>query len=266
MYFHGTASSRLEVLLLENFAETANLRIIGVDRPGYGLSTYKPRKNLADFGRDVNFLADNLGLQRFGVIGWSGGGVFALAYLNAYPEHVTKAVIAATPNLPFDVSTAHNTPLARYLIKIPFIADFAMRSMSRQILKANNDINKFLKSRAGKQMVHAYSKEDFKFLSDPAWAMLLYRSMAEAFRQGNPGLKAVTEEHHIFMKAWNLDFSKIPADKLFIWQGTDDKTCRVNNAYLISQKMVGAHIEVFQGKGHCAIFDNLQELATILSS
>jgi pimeloyl-ACP methyl ester carboxylesterase len=264
VYFHVTASSSLEVLLLKDFAETANLRIIGVDRPGYGLSSYKTRKNLVDFGGDVNFLADSLGLERFGVLGWSGGGVFALAYLNSYPEHITNAVIAATPNLPFDISQAHNTPFARYIIKIPFIADFAMKNMSRQILKANNDINKFLKSRAGKQMLHAYSKEDLKFFSDPTWLTLLYRSMAEAFRQGNQGIKAVTEEHQIFMKPWNLDFPKILADKLFIWQGSDDKTCRVNNAYLISQKMVSAHLEVFQGKGHCVMFDNLNKLGALL--
>ncbi len=57
IYFHGTASSRLEVLLLGQLAESG-LRLIGVDRPGYGLSTYTPRRGLTDFNGDLTCLAD----------------------------------------------------------------------------------------------------------------------------------------------------------------------------------------------------------------
>jgi pimeloyl-ACP methyl ester carboxylesterase len=69
VYFHGTVSSRLEVLLLKELAESGKLQIIGVDRPGYGLSTFRSRKDLRDFNGDVNFLMDRLGVERFGVLG-----------------------------------------------------------------------------------------------------------------------------------------------------------------------------------------------------
>jgi pimeloyl-ACP methyl ester carboxylesterase len=108
LYFHGTASSRLEALLLRNLAKTASLQVICIDRPGYGLSTFKERNSLTDFCGDVNFLVEHLGVGQFGVLGWSGGGAFALTYLACFPERVTKAVIAGTPSLPFDVATAHS--------------------------------------------------------------------------------------------------------------------------------------------------------------
>jgi pimeloyl-ACP methyl ester carboxylesterase len=38
LYFYGTASSRLETLLLKEFARASGFQIIGVDRPGFGLS------------------------------------------------------------------------------------------------------------------------------------------------------------------------------------------------------------------------------------
>ena len=120
IYFHGTSSSRLEVKLLEKLASDFNLQLIGVDRPGYGLSTFKARKTLQEFNSDINCLAQQLGFSRFGVLGWSGGGAFALAYVSFFPEHVTKAVIAGTPNLPFDASTAHNMPFARFSHENPF--------------------------------------------------------------------------------------------------------------------------------------------------
>ena len=263
VYFHGTASSRYEVLLLRELASTADLQIIGIDRPGYGLSTYDSRKNLQTFNSDVDSLADHLGIDRFAILGWSGGGVFALAYLAYHPERATKAVIAGSPALPFEVSTAHNMPLARYIMTIPFLGVFAMKRMSNQVLRANGNIAAFLASRQGKQMLHACSRSDLKFFSDPAWMKLMYQAMAEAFRQSS-GVKAVLAEHQTFMKPWTFSFSRIPGSKLVIWHGSDDKTCRVANAYSISKNVVGSQLEVFEGAGHCVMFDNFEKLGQLL--
>ena len=101
IYFHGTASSRLEVRLLTEFAHKAQLQIICIDRPGYGLSTFMPRKSLCDFTGDINFLVDHLGIERFGVIGWSGGGAFALAYVALFPERMTRALVVSSPGFAF---------------------------------------------------------------------------------------------------------------------------------------------------------------------
>jgi pimeloyl-ACP methyl ester carboxylesterase len=263
LYFHGTASSRLEVMLLKDLAEMGGLQIIGVDRPGYGSSTYCKRKSLQNFNGDMEFLVHSLGLENFTILGWSGGAAFALAYLAQYPERVTKAVVAAAPNLPFDVSTAHNFPFARYILKVPFIASFAMRQLRRQVLKTSNAPSAFIKSSQGKQMLRGYSESDLRFFSDPDWLQLMYLSMTEAFRQES-GVKAVVEEHKLFMKPWDFSFTGISSGKLVIWHGLEDKTCRVSNAYELSRLVKGSVLEVFSGKGHCVMFDNKEKLAELL--
>jgi len=63
LYFHGTASSRLETLLLKEFACANGFQIIGVDRPGYGLSTFAPIRRLRDFTVDLNCLMAHLKLE-----------------------------------------------------------------------------------------------------------------------------------------------------------------------------------------------------------
>jgi len=68
IYFHGTASSRLEILLLKEFAHTNKFKLIGIDRPGYGLSTFKARSGLREFAEDVNTLTDYLKLSKFTVL------------------------------------------------------------------------------------------------------------------------------------------------------------------------------------------------------
>jgi pimeloyl-ACP methyl ester carboxylesterase len=265
IYFHGTASSRLEVLLLKKLAETSQLQLIGVDRPGYGLSSYKPRKNLQDFNCDVNCLADQLGLERFAVLGWSGGGVFALSYCAYNSLRVTRTVLVGTPSLPFDVSTAHNMPIARYIMKLPFVGEFAMRQLSRQLLKANGNTEAFLGTPQGKQLLHGCSKGDLLFFNDPKWLGLMYQSMVEAFRQGKLGVKAVVEEHQLFVKSWDLPFSRMDGGDFWVWQGAQDLTCRVSNAYAIAKAVPRAVLEIFSDSGHLVMFEHLDRLGSILS-
>jgi len=266
LYFHGTASSRLEILLLKELASSGKLQIIGVDRPGYGVSTYAPRKSLGDFARDLDLLAEHLHLDEAAVLGWSGGGTFALAYVALLPERVTNAVVVGAPALPFDVSTAHNNPLARYAMKVPFVGMLVLRRMRAQVLKANADIDAFLGSKEWRSMLNGFSKDDVKFFSDKAWLTSMYGSMAEAFRQGDSGVKAVFEEHQLFTKTWDVPLARIPSGKVFVWQGAEDKTCRVDNAYRIAKDVPGAHLEIFQGKGHCVMFDYLDKLGETLRS
>ncbi len=186
VYFHGTASSRLEINLLSQFAHANGFRLIGVDRPGYGLSTFTEKRRLSDYAEDVNALLDYLGLDRFAVLSWSGGGPFALTYTAHFPERVTCAVVAGCPALPFDPAVAHNNnPFAKYAMKAPFLAKWALGFFRSSVLKANKDIEIYLKSRGGRRMLSGWSEPDVRFFSDPAWLKLMYTAMTEGFRQKN---------------------------------------------------------------------------------
>ena len=56
-------------------ATKAGVRIVALDRPGYGLSDFQPDRTILDWPRDVEEAAEALGLTRFSVIGGSGGGL-----------------------------------------------------------------------------------------------------------------------------------------------------------------------------------------------
>jgi pimeloyl-ACP methyl ester carboxylesterase len=266
LYFHGTASSRLETLLLKEFACTNGFRIIGVDRPGYGLSTFAPRNSLSDFTADVNFLMRHLGLEKFALLAWSGGGPFGFVYVALFPERVSKAVIVGSPALPFDVAQAHNSSLARFAMKIPALAMWGLKRFRAEVLKAYRDIPAFLESKSGRKMVASWPEADARFFANPSWLRLMYGSMVEGFRQGNNGVKAVFQEHQLFIKPWAEPISLVPIGKICVWQGTEDITCRVDNAYRLVKAVPNAWLEVFDGEGHCVMFDNLQKLNKTLRS
>jgi pimeloyl-ACP methyl ester carboxylesterase len=73
------------------------IRLVTFDRPGYGDSEPQPGRTVLDTAHDVAQLVDRLGIERFAVIGWSGGGPFACATAFAYPDRVTRCAIVSAP-------------------------------------------------------------------------------------------------------------------------------------------------------------------------
>ncbi|MCI4334486.1 MAG: alpha/beta hydrolase [Thermoplasmata archaeon] len=72
-------------------ARARRVRLIGHDRSGYGDSTPHPGRSIADESADVAAIADELGIDRFGVWGFSGGGALALACAAQLPKRVVGA-------------------------------------------------------------------------------------------------------------------------------------------------------------------------------
>ena len=71
LYFHGFPGCRLEAKIASPHAAKLGVRIIGVDRPGFGLSSPQPGRGFLDWSKDVAELADHLGLEKFHLIGAS---------------------------------------------------------------------------------------------------------------------------------------------------------------------------------------------------
>ncbi len=265
IYFHGTASSRLEILLLKEFAYANKFQLIGIDRPGYGLSTYRAEIGLCDFAQDVRVLTDYLKLRSFAILSWSGGGPFALTYTALFPEQVTHTVAVGSPALPFDTSEAHNgNLLAKIAMKNRYFATLGLKFFRKSILQANQNIDGYMNSRSGKNMVADWPKPDRKFFSDAAWLKRMYAAMAEGFRQES-SVKTIFQEHQLFLKSWNSSIGRIPIGKLTLWQGVQDKTCPVDNAQKIAKVVKGTHVKIFPGEGHCVMFSQIQKLDTALT-
>src|SRR5690349_8160356 len=76
-HLHGTPGSRFTRHPDPSVYE--GLRVVAYDRPGYGRSDAQTGRSVASAAADVEDLADTLGLERFAVMGVSGGGPHALA-------------------------------------------------------------------------------------------------------------------------------------------------------------------------------------------
>src|SRR5689334_602661 len=95
--FHGTPGSRLVLGEITTLAERLGIRLVVPERPGFGLSDFQPDRMILDWPDDVVELADRLTINRFGVIGVSGGGPYAAACAYKIPQRLTKVVMLSSP-------------------------------------------------------------------------------------------------------------------------------------------------------------------------
>lgn len=89
----GSPSSRWKWPALIESMGQSKLRLLVYDRPGYGGSTRRPGRTVADAADDVLTLADSHGWNRFAVFGGSGGAPHALACAALLADRVTRCAV-----------------------------------------------------------------------------------------------------------------------------------------------------------------------------
>jgi pimeloyl-ACP methyl ester carboxylesterase len=96
---HGAPGSRLSRHPDAEALAAAGIRQITYDRPGYGWSTRRPGRTVADAVPDIVQLLDALELQTVAVVGGSGGGPHALAMATLAAERCTRVhcVVGVAP-------------------------------------------------------------------------------------------------------------------------------------------------------------------------
>ncbi|WP_409492881.1 alpha/beta fold hydrolase [Amycolatopsis sp. cmx-11-12] len=91
-WHHGTPNVGAPPEPLLAAAAERGVRWVSHDRPGYGGSTPHPGRAISSVAADVAAIADALGVEKFAVMGHSGGGSHALACAALLPERVLGAV------------------------------------------------------------------------------------------------------------------------------------------------------------------------------
>jgi pimeloyl-ACP methyl ester carboxylesterase len=97
LWHHGSPQTGALLPPLLDAARERGLRLVGYGRPSYGGSTPDPGRDVARAAEDVRRLADAIGLDRFAVMGASGGGPHALACAALLGDRVPGAVVLASP-------------------------------------------------------------------------------------------------------------------------------------------------------------------------
>ena len=102
---HGMPGSRLMCPDIDA-TSAAGVRLITIDRPGYGLSDPRPDRTRLNWVDDYVELIDHLELPPCPIVGWSGGGPYALACAYRLADRVPSIGLAGSPGLTGEVPGA----------------------------------------------------------------------------------------------------------------------------------------------------------------
>jgi len=265
-YFHGIPGSRLD-LHFQKGISSKGLQIIGVDRPGFGLSTFTSDRKVSNFATDISFLADHLGINRFALLGVSGGGHFVITCAALLKERVTRAVVISGASCPID--TAGMLRMNKWgfrLVPIPIIGEWLEKQSRDIFLKLTRDPDAFMASKQGKKMLKDLPEDQVRLFQNTELRYAFCRTLVETYRQGPNSIKALVQEVKLMKKGWEVDLSQIPTGLVYLWHGTADTNVPVSNAYKNAKDILGAHLEIFEGGGHTIIFDHTEKLVEILGS
>ena len=116
-YLHGWPCSRFEMLLIELFTTIKGVRMITIDRPGIGLSDFKKRRTILDLADDIVELADFLKLDKFSVLGLSGGAPYAHGCAYKIPERLNSVGIVSGL-CPFYIAKEHIPGAQGFILKL----------------------------------------------------------------------------------------------------------------------------------------------------
>lgn len=250
-YYHGWPSSRLQARLAHHLAAERGLRIIGMDRPGMGKSTFIQGRLLGDWPGMMAGFADYLGIEKFGQLGISGGGPYVLACAAAIPERLAaSAVLAGMVPLPM-LGCGRNGlhPMYRALIplgKLPaplFTAGFRASSFACRADPLRFPMSLFLKT---------FAEEDRAILhqSPDVWKVT-----TASYNEGVCGVaggRGILADAELYLLDPGIDAGAI-THPIAYWHGDEDKNIPLSFVRELTAKMPGSSLQVASRLGHFSL-------------
>jgi len=234
IYCHGWPTSRLEAGLGPNL----KLRLIAADRPGYGLSDPNPKATLKDQAQDIRRLAGHLGLNRFAVVGVSGGGPLAAACAHYLPDLVAALTLISPVPPPHAVTKGRLANLMRFG-RWPALGKPVM-TMARAFILAPDraEAVAFARKLPGR---------DGEVMTCEKRAALL-GAMREGLKHGIHG--AVTDAA-IYGRPWGFRLNDITVSTT-AWQGDMDRLIPPKSIHAF-RAIPGVTIREMAGHGHYSL-------------
>lgn len=248
-YFHGTPSSRLEFNMVRNeqLLESLDLRVIAPDRPGIGLSSFQPGRRFIDWPGDVTSLADHLELNRFTVLGYSGGGPYAAVCAFSIPERIENAGIVSGAGPFTEPALVEGIPQAnRSFLDLSHKKPW----LSRLIVRIMDVMTKLAPGKAIDNVMATLPEADRAVLSLPVVQKKFLTMAREAMRQGPRGPQ---HETRLMVTAWDFDPREIHIP-VYLWHGEADQNAPIAMGRYMADAIPNSQAKFYPGEGHISLF------------
>jgi len=218
-------------------AARRGIRLIAVDRPGYGRSDRCAGGTLLDYAGDVAGIAEIIGLDRFAVLGTSGGGCYALACATRLGSRLTRVgVVSGIGSLRTPGSLSGMAPVNRWIFRLarssPALVGVVLPRMVRRSLS--------------QLQAHVAAGTSPTPSIPPAVLPLVVADLAEAIRQGGAGI--VFDAANLW-RPWGFPLTQITVPT-HLWHGDADNLAPAELGRLIADAIPNCEATFYPGEGH----------------
>jgi pimeloyl-ACP methyl ester carboxylesterase len=245
LWFHGTPGARRQIAPeARALAHEAGVRIVCVERPGIGESTPHVYRALVEFAGDVETLSDALGLERFGVVGLSGGGPYALACAHELPGRVLGAAVlgGVAPVVGPDAAAGGASALIRAFA--PW-----MRRARQPVGGALRGLIRLLEPLADPAVDLFASRMppgDRRVFADRAVRRMFQEDLILGARRN---MQALCLDVVMFGRDWGFALGDIEVP-VHLFYGDADVIVPVSHGEHLAQRIPGAKLSIRPGEGH----------------
>lgn len=252
----GTPSSRIQYNPNRDVPRELGLRYLMADRPGYGGSTRKPGRGIADITEDYVELLDFHGLDRVPATGTSGGGPHVLALAALHPERVSAitVIVGGTPLEADEVKQQVGVNAEGYER-----AEQGWQSLYEFLVPIRE---RLLGSEGMQGVLDDAPESDRKIMAEGAWQRMSRQNIAETLRQGAEGW---TDESFAMHGEWDFDPSVIQTSVTW-FHGDDDKNAPLSAARRVVAKLKNVDLHVWHDEGHFVSVTHEKEILQELLS
>jgi pimeloyl-ACP methyl ester carboxylesterase len=253
---HGTPSAGIFYAGWSDDARARGVRLIGYDRPGYGGSTRRPGRSVADVVDDVRAIAEALGIERLATWGISGGGPHALACAALAPDLVAAAACIAGP-VPYgaegiDFLEGMGEANVKEFEAVLAGEDALRPLLERDAAEMSGGGNEGMKS----VLATLLSPVD-EAAATGAFGDFLYETMALGL---SPGVDGWLDDNLAFVGDWGFDPAAIGVPLLLL-QGAQDKFVPASHFEWLAAHIPAAEARLEQEHGHLSLAEG--ELDTV---
>lgn len=251
-YFHGFPGSRLEARLADRVAARLGVHLIAVDRPGFGLSDFKPRRTIFEWPDDVVKIADALGINRFATIGVSGGGPYAAACALRIPQRLTAVGIVCGLS-PLDTLESTDQIIRQNHLtfflgrRLPWLARISLWRIAYQVRRNPEGILA--------RMIAGLPDPDKAVLARPEVKTTMEENVVEAFRSGSRGAAC---ELLLYTRPWGFLLKDI-ATRIDLWHGEQDASVPPTMGRYQACTIPDCHAIFCPDEGHFSLVINHME-------
>ena len=260
---HGTPGSLLGPRPRGIFLYRLGIRLISYNRPGYPGSTRLKGRIIADAAADVEAIADHFGIDRFSVIGRSGGAPHALACAaDKRLRDRLKCTVSLCGLAPYDAHGNGGLDWFAGMIESNVTAykNGAESDLQALIATFNMQAERVRNNSQGliNSLRPDFVGSDREVMGDVALRRIIARTHAEALRESVDGW---VDDVIALAHPWRVKLSDITGPVL-LWHGGDDVFVPTSHTRWLHGQIGQSELHLKSGAAH---FGAIKVLPEILS-